>query len=51
MAPVVYGLPGPELWERAERGEVILGGCVPEPVRWACAHCRSTQLTDEGTEP
>jgi len=26
--PIVYGLPGPELLEQAEAGEVILGGCV-----------------------
>ena len=26
--PIVYGLPGPELMEAAERGEVALGGCV-----------------------
>jgi len=25
---VVYGYPSPELSERAERGEVVLGGCV-----------------------
>lgn len=26
-APIVYGLPGPELVQAAERGEVIIGGC------------------------
>ena len=51
MVPIVYGLPGPELFERAERGEIILGGCMPEPTRWGCAHCRPTQPTDEETEP
>ena len=25
---IVYGLPGPELFEKAERGEVMLGGCI-----------------------
>jgi hypothetical protein len=25
---IVYGLPGPEVAEAAERGEVALGGCV-----------------------
>ena len=24
---IIYGYPGPELFERAERGEVMLGGC------------------------
>jgi len=38
---VAYGMPGPELQEQAERGEVVLGGCVvwegqPE---WACTAC------------
>ena len=26
--PIVYGLPGSELFERADRGEVSLGGCI-----------------------
>jgi hypothetical protein len=25
---IVYGLPGPELGDAAERGELALGGCV-----------------------
>ena len=25
--PIVYGLPGPELVEEADRGAIILGGC------------------------
>lgn len=40
--PIVYGLPGYELMERAERGEVVLGGCVvtaSAPLR-ACGTCR-----------
>ena len=27
VAPVVYGEPGPEMMEAADRGEVVLGGC------------------------
>ncbi len=27
IIPIVYGLPGRELFEAAERGEVLLGGC------------------------
>ena len=27
LTPIVYGLPGPELFEAAERGEIQLGGC------------------------
>jgi hypothetical protein len=41
--PIVYGLPGPELVEEAERGEVVLGGCtvivdvpMPDLVCTAC---------------
>ncbi len=26
--PIVYGMPGPKLFERSKRGEVRLGGCV-----------------------
>ena len=25
--PIVYGLPGPETFVAAERGEVVIGGC------------------------
>jgi hypothetical protein len=25
---IVYGMPGPELFEAEERGEIALGGCV-----------------------
>lgn len=28
VIPIVYGKPGKELMEKAERGEVKLGGCV-----------------------
>jgi len=28
LVPLVMGLPGPELREKAARGEVILGGCM-----------------------
>ena len=29
MIPIIYGMPGdPELFEKADRGEVELGGCV-----------------------
>ena len=27
LVEIVYGMPGPELFEASERGEVILGGC------------------------
>lgn len=28
--PIAYGYPSSELFEAAERGEVVLGGCVIE---------------------
>ncbi len=27
MVPYILGMPGPELFEQSERGEVVLGGC------------------------
>ena len=41
---IVYGLPAPELFERAERGEVVLGGCCVSSFdpRWQCADCGKT---------
>lgn len=40
VIPVVFGLPGPELVERANRGEVSLGGCMPLPdVLGSCKAC------------
>lgn len=40
-ARIVYGLPGPELMEAAERGEVVLGGCCvsDDDPRYACRAC------------
>ena len=31
LVPYVVGLPDPDLWEAAERGEVVLGGCLLGP--------------------
>ena len=28
VVPIAYGYPGPEMFEAAERGEIILGGCT-----------------------
>ena len=39
LLPVSYGLPGPELGEASERGEVILGGCVAKAIDEACSVC------------
>ena len=39
--PIVYGRPNAELQEKAERGEVILGGCVvsPDSNLFRCKDC------------
>ncbi|SMO99730.1 hypothetical protein SAMN06273567_11858 [Geodermatophilus aquaeductus] len=39
--PYVVGLPSAETFEAAERGEVVLAGCVlSEPMPdWACPRC------------
>lgn len=39
--PIVYGLPGPGLAERARLGQVRLGGCVIDPgaPNWFCRYC------------
>lgn len=44
--PIVFGLPGNELMEEAQRGEVVLGGCmVPlvEPLV-ACGTCKEPHM-------
>ena len=38
--PIVYGLPGPEMLEASEAGEIVLGGCVVLPAG-ATRHCRA----------
>lgn len=39
--PIVYGPPGFEVFEAADRGEARLGGCVVdgEEPHWACPVC------------
>lgn len=41
LLPIVYGLPGPEACEAAERGEIALGGCIVtgDDPRLACTAC------------
>jgi ribosomal protein L37AE/L43A len=41
VLPIVYGRPGPELFEQAKRGEVALGGCMvdEEAAIWCCQSC------------
>jgi len=48
---IAYGLPGPEMGEAAERGEIALGGCVIDERsrQWECATCKVT-FNDGGTD-
>ena len=39
VVPIAYGLPGPEMSEEADRGEIELGGCVVQRERWFCKAC------------
>ena len=48
MVPIVYGFPMPELFEKAKKGEVILGGCEisfnnPE---WGCSKCTASENSE-----
>ena len=41
IIPIIYGEPSDETFEKAEKGEVKLGGCClsgADP-QWACAEC------------
>ena len=39
--PIIYGKPSDALLEKAEKGEVVLGGCVMTPDRnlYRCKDC------------
>jgi len=51
--PVVYGYPTRELIESAERGEVILGGCIIEAdqPRRLCPGCASSLSDSDDEDP
>ena len=42
LIEIVYGMPGPELFEASEQGEVILGGCCigDEDPGYRCKKCK-----------
>jgi len=44
MTPIVYGYPGAKMWEDAEAGKVVIGGCVVQQ-GWSptkvCRECGS----------
>jgi hypothetical protein len=37
--PLLFGYPRPEAMDAAERGEIALGGCMPEPFTMRCTNC------------
>lgn len=42
LLEIIYGMPGPELFEASERGEVILGGCCisENDPKYRCNKCK-----------
>jgi hypothetical protein len=47
ILPVGYGFPGEELEQEAMRGEVVLGGCMPESPLWHCKNCLNRWPEDQ----
>jgi len=39
---IMYGMPSPEAFEAAQRGEFAIGGCIVQPGNpdWECRSCR-----------
>ncbi len=51
IAPIVYGYPLPETFEAADRGDVTIGGCMPDlPVERPCPKCGLTAASDPDAE-
>ena len=50
IVPIRYGMPGNDMWEEKERGEIILGGCVIEE-RAPDHHCNDCQYEWEKGKP
>jgi len=43
---IAYGMPGQEMFEAAERGDVVLGGCIlgmAGPFTHACPRCSASE--------
>ncbi|MGY0501757.1 hypothetical protein ACWZHB_24985 [Nocardia sp. FBN12] len=48
MTRIAYGKPSPPMRERAERGEIILGGCcVNDSLRWGCIPCMARKADEQ----
>lgn len=37
--PVVHGLPTVDIYLKAEKGEILFGGCLVHPMKAVCRHC------------
>jgi hypothetical protein len=50
MIPIVFGYPMPETFEAADRGELILGGCLVsgEDATHRCSACDRDVIIDRG---
>jgi len=50
---IAYGYPNANLMDAAERGEVILGGCIVDDgnPRWQCTQCHGTDRTKPPRRP
>lgn len=49
LVPIAYGYPGPEMWEAAERGEIVLGGCMISPGQ-PKSRCPACASEDDGSD-
>ena len=43
LIPIIYGMPGMDLVERENNGEIKLGGCIvmSDSPKWYCKDCQS----------
>ena len=46
--PIIYGMPGGDLFAESEAGRVRLGGCVvtDDDPEWACPECQEPNFDD-----
>jgi hypothetical protein len=59
VAPILYGLPGPDAMDAAKAGSLILGGCEPHESSHGCRSCgarwggstSATHTPDTGESP
>lgn len=40
VIPILYGFPDAEAFEKVEKGEAKLGGCIPKQPEWHCKKCK-----------